>query len=447
MYKLQLNGAFGRMLPTFKIKIRLVAIITGASVMLIAAAGESAAAATRCVNPGGKGGCFSSIGAAVAASSAGDSINVAGGTYQEDVTITKSVSLIGENDENTIIDATGKVNGITITNTSQVVVSGFMVENAQTAGIWITGSSFVTISGNTVTDNDKALIPGDNASCPPLNGTPFQRGEAADCGEGVFLSAVDHSILSNNTVTRNAGGILVTDDTGPTHDNLVIGNRVVRNTQLDCGITMPSHNPISGGVFHNVVADNDSSYNGGPGVGIFAPIPGSKAYGNVVKNNRLIGNGLPGVTMHNHVPNGTPGFPPFPAVFDDNQIIGNVIADNSQDFEDAATSGPTGINIYSVSPMTGTVITGNSIERESLDIVIKIPAVASALPAVQIQLNNLNGNPQVVGVENANSATNVNANMNWWGCPKGPGAPGCTTVLGTGVQYTPWLTSPIQANN
>jgi parallel beta-helix repeat protein len=419
----------------------------GVCALLAAGSYQIAFANTWCVNSAGKPGCFSTIGAAVTAAAAGDTVNVAHGTYKEQVNITKPLSLLGENAHNTVIDATGKVNGIRITNTNQVVVSGFTVENAQTAGIWITGSSFITITDNIVSDNDKALIPGANASCPPLNGTPFAQGEAEDCGEGVFLSAVDHSVLSNNTVTRNAGGILLSDDSGPTHDNQVIGNSVVRNTQLDCGITLPSHNPISGGVFHNVIADNDSSYNGGPGVGIFAPIPGTKAYGNIVKNNRLIGNGLPGVTMHNHVPNGTPGFPPFPAVFDDNQIIGNVIADNAADGEDAATSGPTGIRIYSVSPMTGTIITGNSISREAIDISIKIPAVASGLPAVLVQLNNLNGNPQVIGLENTNPATSINAIMNWWGCSNGPGAPGCTRISGGGVRSTPWLTTPIESKD
>jgi parallel beta-helix repeat protein len=422
--------------------------INRAGVFLLMACGtcQLALASTWCVNSGGTSGCAATIGAAVAAASAGDTINVAQGIYKEQVSIGKPLFLIGKNASNTVIDATGKANGIKITNTSQVVVTGFTVENADAAGIWITGSSFINISGNNVVHNDLGLIPGANPTCPALIGTPFEKGEAEDCGEGIFLSNVDHSAISNNTVTQNAGGILITDDTGATHHNQIIGNSVVHNTQLDCGITLPSHNPTpAGGVYDNLIADNDSMYNGGPGVGIFAPIPGSRASGNIVKNNRLIGNGLPGVTMHNHVPNGTPGFPPAPANFDDNQIIGNVISDNSQDFEDAATSGPTGIHVYSVSPMKGTIITGNIIDRESLDISIKIPPIAGGLPAVTIQFNNLNGNQHNTGVENFNG-TSVNATMNWWGCSNGAGAPGCTTVSGAGVQSTPSLTNPIQSN-
>lgn len=415
--------------------------------LIAAVSCQIAPAKTLCVNPKGTSGCLSSIGAAVSAAAAGDIIDVAHGIYKEQVSITQPLSLIGENAENTIVDASGKLSGIRITGTSQVIVSGFTVENADAAGIWITNSSFITISGNIVMNNDQGLITGSTPSCPPLTGGPFESGEAADCGEGIFLSAVDHSILMTNTVTGNAGGILLADDTGPTHDNQLIGNSVVRNTQADCGITLASHAPVTGGVFHNVIADNDSSNNGGPGVGIFAPIPGTKAYGNIVKNNRLIGNNLPGVTMHNHVPNGTPGFPPVPAVFDDNQIIGNVIADNAADTADAATSGPTGIHIYSVSPMSGTIITGNSIDREALDISINIPPVSGALPVVQIQLNNLKGGQRVVGLESINSGTSINARMNWWGCSNGPGAPGCTTISGSSVQFMPWLANPAQANN
>ena len=408
------------------------------------AASHPAAAKTLCVNPGGTGGCSKTIQAAITAATLGDIVQVAQGTYKEDVTITQSVSLIGANDDDRpVIDATGLVNGITITGASDVVVSGFTVKNALTAGIWITGSSFVTVSRNTVRGNDKGIVPGPPPTCPALAKTVFVKGENADCGEGVFLSAVDHSILAQNTVTENAGGILMTDDTGPSHDNLITGNSVVRNTEQDCGITMPSHSGM--GVFHNTVAGNDSSYNGGPGVGIFAPGPGSKAFANVVVHNTLRGNGMPGVTMHNHAAPGVGPVPPTaPApIFNDNIILANEISENAEDDGDAATAGPTGINIYSVGPMTGTMISQNTIRGEAFDIVIKVPA--NSVPVAQVHLNNLLDG--AVGLQDAGGGR-VDATQNWWGCSGGPGAGGCTTLSITGsgtVMVAPWLTQPFQA--
>src|SRR5690348_14345719 len=118
----------------------------GVSLLLACGSCQLAIAATWCVNSGGASGCASSIGAAISAASAGDTISVAHGIYKEQVSIGKPLFLIGQSASNTVIDATGKINGITITNTSQVVVTGFTVENADAAGIWITRSSFVTIS-------------------------------------------------------------------------------------------------------------------------------------------------------------------------------------------------------------------------------------------------------------------------------------------------------------
>jgi parallel beta-helix repeat protein len=409
--------------------------LTGIVALLIAAAAP-AGAATLCVNPGGTGGCSTTIGAAVTAAAAGDTIQVARGLYKENVTITKSLSLVGAGSENTTIDATGKLNGITITGASNVTITGFTVENANASGIWITGSSFVTVSDNRVTDNNKGLITsGASPTCPVLAGTPYEKGEALDCGEGIFLSGVDHSVIAGNTVTNNAGGILLTDDTGATHDNLVSNNYVVRNVP-DCGITVPSHSGL--GVYQNTISGNEVSYNGDAGVGIFAPGPGSKTYANVVIGNRMRGNGIPGVSMHNHAaPAGAP-----PVIFSDNMIIGNDISGNGADDADAATSGPTGINVFSLAPMTGTVIAQNIIHDEALDIVIKTPATTGA--AFLVHLNDLNGNQ--VGLQNA-GASGVDATLNWWGCPGGPGAKGCTTVSGTGVMFTPWLTTPSQSQN
>lgn len=307
----------------------------------------------------------------------GDTIDVAHGTYKETVTIAKSLSLIGEASPNTIIDAINRNNGLIIMGATDVVVSGFTVENANTAGIWVVNSSDVTISNNRVIDNDRSLVPGSSTAspaCPALVGTVFEAGEAFDCGEGIFLSGVDHSIVASNLITGNAGGILLTDDTAPSHDNVITTNSVVRNTALDCGITLPSHS--GQGVYHNTVSGNDSSYNGGPGVGIFAPGPGSKAYANVIVNNTLRGKGLPGVTMHNHaapgvgtVPAGAP-----PVMFNDNIIVGNDISANQADNQDTATPGPTGIHVFSLAPMTGTVISQNTVHQETYDIIVHVPA-------------------------------------------------------------------------
>src|SRR2546421_715880 len=89
-------------------------ITTGIVLIGSLALGAPALAASRCVTPGGGGGCAATISAAVDAAAPGDTIYVARGTYAEDVVIGKPVSLIGEGRETTIIDATGLANGIQI---------------------------------------------------------------------------------------------------------------------------------------------------------------------------------------------------------------------------------------------------------------------------------------------------------------------------------------------
>ena len=122
-----------------------------------------ALAATRCVNPGGTGGCFASINAAVAAASSNDTIQVAAGTYHEDVVVPMPMSIVGAGAGHSIVDATGLSNGFDIDGhhhpgLSHVVVSGFTVKNANFQGILITDASYVTIWDNHVTGNDKSLM-------------------------------------------------------------------------------------------------------------------------------------------------------------------------------------------------------------------------------------------------------------------------------------------------
>jgi hypothetical protein len=218
----------------------------------------------------------------------------------------------------------------------------------------------------------------------------------------------------------------------------------VVNNPFDCGITLASHALYSKlpagtlrGVDHNTISDNDSSKNGlavegaGAGVGIFVACAGLEATGNVVIHNRLTGNGLPGVAFHLHT--ALPG-----QNLNDNLIARNYIAGNGTDIEDAATPGPTGINVFGVAPITGIVIVQNVIKDEAVDIAANTPTL------VDVHFNNLLG--KQMGVDNLDDGA-VNATANWWRCAKGPGSPGCTSVSGPNVVSTPFLTRPADTSS
>ena len=418
---------------------RLFPVLAGALLLLVAGSLQSVQAATLCVNQRPNSACpYKTINAAVSAASSGDTINVAAGTYSEYVVINKSVSLIGAGPHLTIIDATGEPNAIYVSQASGVVVTGFSLENAEYEGILARDSSFVTLWGNLVMNNDKNLIPGppSTAACTDLTKVyPFEINEQDDCGEGIHLLGSNHSTVYDNTVEYNAGGVLLSDDDAP-NDNNSVRNNTVRDNLYDCGITLASHGPW--GVFDNTIADNSVSGNGtfqpaGAGVGLFSPGGPTKNYGNVVVDNDLVGNGLAGVALHTHAP-GT-------EILQDDLVIGNRFSGNGGDTDVTGTSTapPNGISLLVVGgTVGGLVFSQNRFANESVDIAAKI--VPSDV-AVTAQLNKFQAN--TVGISNLASGS-INATENWWGCSQGPGViTGCSTISGSGVIYMPWLTTPL----
>lgn len=326
--------------------------------ILIAGSYQKVAAATLCVNTAGSHGCYSTIAAAVAHAAAFDVINVGPGTYKEDVVIGKPLSLLGAGAGASVIDATGLGNGIFVdgfdnAGLSHVNIAGLTVENAQWEGILVVSASDVTIRDSKIVNNTKApaVFTGNPGAC---SGQPvFEEDETGDCGGGLHLIGVWNSTISGNTITKNDDGILVSDETAPSHDILIIENSVTDNPG-ECGIVLASHPPVGAigsphhGVYHVTVDGNDVENNGvqvgGAGVGIFSDgIGQGRSSGHVISHNKLIGNGIGGVALHSHV---GPNFGLPADNMDGNVIIGNYIAKNLADVDDTATGGRVGINIF-----------------------------------------------------------------------------------------------------
>jgi nitrous oxidase accessory protein NosD len=264
-------------------------------------AGKSTNADTSCSSAK-----YNNINTAIAHSSKGMTIYVCGGTYAEDVVVDKQVTVKGLGTPT--INATGMDNGITV-RWSGSTVWGFKVQGAIGEGILAVRVGGVTISNNTVVHDDNGTSTSTYSECKANGNVP------GDCGEGIHLMTVVNSVVSDNTVMFNLGGILVSDEFGPTAHNTITGNTVEDN-EVDCGITVVGHNPgavkngvpqpSKAGVYDNLITDNIVISNGtigeGGGVLLAAGAPNSGSYDNTVTGNEIAGNGLSGVTVHLHIP-------------------------------------------------------------------------------------------------------------------------------------------------
>jgi hypothetical protein len=350
---------------------------------------------------------FRTIQSAINAAPRRGTVVVCPGVYREQVVIGKPLSLEGRR---AIIEEKNVTPALTVTVpgagpltifagvvilSSHVQFSGFTVRDALGEGILAAGVTGtirdISIEHNAVVHNDLG------GGVPPVS-TYFEcaaEGQVpGDCGEGVHFLSVAYSKIRGNLIRDNSGGILLTDETGPTDHNAIEDNVVTRNA-TDCGITVPGHNPDAldaagnpqpsvAGVYDNVIAHNIVTFNGlkGDGAGVlFANASaGTASYNNLVVGNYIAGNGLSGVTMHAH----TIG----PGQFEDlsgNKIIGNVIGKNNIDGdpldspaspEDLQT---TGVLVFSGGTPVSVTIARNLISRDAIGIWLSKPVTAHGL--------------------------------------------------------------------
>lgn len=375
------SGRVAEAVSTRSAHVVKAALITTLAFAVMASTAVGAAAKTLYVSKKGKdaGACSQThpcktINFAVGKATRGATVIVEPGIYHQDVAIKKDIRVIGVGKP--VVSAAGLANGFLVSGAG-ATVSGFTVDHASLEGILVEKTSHVTISNNIVLDNDlgrKAAKP--TGECAASGQVP------GDCGEGLHLMSVTHSLITSNTVKDNEGGILLTDEAGPTAHNTVSDNKVTGNV-LDCGITLAGHNPKAtaggkpqpkvAGIYSNDIVDNTANDNGtkgeGGGILMAGGAPGAAVYDNLIEGNTANGNGLAGVTIHSH--SFGPGIPP--ADLNGNKIIDNKLSHDGvkdspseAEFSTAAFGKNTTVGILvgsDVVKLSGIVITGNTISN------------------------------------------------------------------------------------
>jgi len=146
--------------------------------------------------------------------------------YYEYIRVNKSINLIGEDKETTIIDGGGERTGVLIWGADEVYISGFTIQNCDSE-IWsyIYGiriySDFNTITGNIITKNKVGILI-DTSKGNIITGNTISYN-----GGGVSLKFSNGNTITGNTISynNNSNGITIANS----HDNNITGNTISNN--------------------------------------------------------------------------------------------------------------------------------------------------------------------------------------------------------------------------
>jgi hypothetical protein len=256
---------------------------------------------------------YQTISAAVTAAKAGDTIKVAPGTYDEEVTVNKPLTILG---------AEAGVNAASRAGSSanESIVDGAKLSNGDRSTAFYITANDVTINGFTVENTT----------------SPNNLGAGIDLGAGTFGSKVYDNIFNNNVV-----GLLLANNSS-TDPTIIRGNLFENNNQAgpSSGTGIYSDQYVSGGNLTNVlITGNKFTGNSSGAVTLAASVSGAQS--NIhINGNQSVGDGS------------------FASLFNTSgsQVIGNQV------------QGSTGVaSILVGAGNTSLVIAGNSIKGSAGD--------------------------------------------------------------------------------
>ena len=189
---------------------------------------------------GGSGpGNYTSIQNAIDDANPGDTVYVYSGTYYEVLAINKTLDLIGENRDTTVIDGGWGIYVVDVSS-DRVMISGFTVQNSF-FGIYLESSSNNTIIGNTASDSSYGIILTDSS-----NNTVTDN-NASNNGIGITLDTSRNNIVTGNTASNNNYGILLTESS----NNTLMGNTANSNNNYGFTLGISNNNTVTGNTASN----------------------------------------------------------------------------------------------------------------------------------------------------------------------------------------------------
>ncbi len=261
---------------------------------------------------------------AVNAANSGDIVLVSAGTYYEHVRVNKTISLVGQSREATIIDG-NRAGDVLYVTADNVKISGFTVQNGGGLGVYL-GCGLVlercngnTIYANTIASNVFGVWLEESLGNMITGNRILNNGVGPGFlmhGAGIVLGYSNSNIINHNYISSNVvGGISLSSS----YNNIVNHNTVTKNVEAVFLVSSPEN--IIG---DNIVASNDGGIeirysakntirrnqifkNEGGGIGVL------ESEMNIIRENNVTENKI-GIGISHRSPNNT--------------FVGNTISNN-----------------------------------------------------------------------------------------------------------------------
>jgi parallel beta-helix repeat protein len=297
-----------------RLRYIVIGVIASATLLFAFASPAAATASTLYVDngnqscsdsgPGTSATPFCTIGRGASVAAAGQTVQVASGTYPELVTVGHSGSvgapIVLAAAPGASVTVSGQANGFKISGRSYVTIQGFTVSSTTSYGIYVTTSTNIILSGNTVTQTGSHgfYVAGSSANVTVSGNTV-----SSTTGYGVYLNTLSNISVNGSTIagTTNVGiyAYGCSNITVSGNDVSYSGQPVQSYTKYGIKLASTTSSLVSGNTAHNnsdagvfldaatsgVEVTGNRTYGNARGYSRAAPGIDIRGYGNTIDRN------------------------------------------------------------------------------------------------------------------------------------------------------------------